>query len=53
MVSVEELVDKVEAVDVEAVVKTAKRLFTGLPTFAAIGPLGQVESFDQIRTRLG
>ena len=53
VVSVEELVDKVEAVDVEAVVKTAKRLFTGLPTFAAIGPLGQVESFDQIRTRLG
>ena len=53
LVSAEEMVAKVDAVDAEAVVKVARRLFTGHPTFAAIGPLDQVETFDAVKARLG
>ncbi len=38
LVPVEEMVAKVEAIDEAAVVRAAKRLFAGEPTFAAIGP---------------
>jgi predicted Zn-dependent peptidase len=54
-VSAEEVVAKVEAIDEKAVVRVAERLFRSQasPTFAAIGPLANVESFDAIRARLG
>jgi predicted Zn-dependent peptidase len=54
-VSAEEVVAKVEAIDEAAVVRVAERLFRSQtsPTFAAIGPLANVESFDAIRARLG
>jgi predicted Zn-dependent peptidase len=50
--SVEEVVAKVEAVDRDSVIKAARRLFSTTPTFAAIGPLAKVESYDAIRARL-
>jgi predicted Zn-dependent peptidase len=53
LVPVEEMVAKVEAVDVESVIRTAARLFSGTPTVAAIGPLAKVENYDKIKGRLG
>jgi predicted Zn-dependent peptidase len=50
--SVEDIVAKVEAVDVKSVIGAARRLFAGVPTFAAIGPLDAVEEYDVIRERL-
>ena len=50
--SVEELVAKIDAVDQEAVVKLANRLFRTIPTVAAIGPLSKVASYDDIRASL-
>ncbi len=50
--AVEDIVAKVEAVDVKAVLRAAQRLFSGTPTFAAIGPLDAVEEYDVIRERL-
>lgn len=52
-VPVEEVVAEVEAVDGEAVRRAARRLFAAPPTFAAIGPLGNVEDYERIRRRLG
>ncbi|HXP95146.1 MAG TPA: pitrilysin family protein [Telmatospirillum sp.] len=53
LVPVEEMVAKVEAIDAAAVSAVARRLFTGIPTFAAIGPLDKVESYDVVKGRLG
>lgn len=47
-----EVVEKVEAITAEDCVRVAKRLFAGMPTFAAIGPLGKVESFEKVAERL-
>jgi predicted Zn-dependent peptidase len=52
-VPADEMVAKVEAVDEAAVLSVAKRLFAGRPTFASIGPLGNVESLDRVKERLG
>ncbi|OIQ92370.1 protease 3 precursor [mine drainage metagenome] len=50
-----EVVGHIEAVDEAAVLKVARRLFTGksAPTFAAIGPLGGVEDYARLTARLG
>jgi predicted Zn-dependent peptidase len=52
-VPVEEMVAKIEAVDEAALINSARRLFAGSPTFAAIGPLGKVESHERLTQRLG
>jgi predicted Zn-dependent peptidase len=52
-VPVDEVVRKIEQVDEAALLGVARRLFTGVPTLAAIGPIGKVESFEAIRGRLG
>ncbi|WP_142847802.1 pitrilysin family protein [Telmatospirillum sp. J64-1] len=51
-IPVEEVVAKIEAVDAAAVKRTARRILSSRPTVAAIGPLGKVESYDQIASRL-
>jgi predicted Zn-dependent peptidase len=51
-IPVAEVMAKVEAIDEAAVLKAARRIFTGQPTFAAIGPLDKVEDFDTIKSRL-
>lgn len=48
----EEIVAKLDAVDVEAVRRVARRLRNGPPTIAALGPTGRLESHDSIRSRL-
>lgn len=47
-----EVVEKVEAIDNAEIMRVARRLFSTKPTIAAIGPLAQVESYDQIAARL-
>ncbi len=49
---VEELVAKVEAVDVEAVRRVARRLAGGTPAIAALGPIDGLASYDEIRASL-
>ncbi|MBI3443899.1 MAG: insulinase family protein [Magnetospirillum sp.] len=51
-IPVAEVVAKVEAITAEDCCRVAKRLFAGTPTFAAIGPLAKVESFEQVAARL-
>jgi len=52
-VPIEELVARVEAVDVSAVSALADRIFSGKPTLATIGPIERLESYDQLKSRLG
>lgn len=52
IMSIEEVVAKIEAVDEDAVVKVANRLFSSAPTFAAIGPLSNVADYDSVRGAL-
>ena len=49
---VSEVVAKVEAITAEDCARVARRLFAGIPTVAAIGPLAKVESFERIADRL-
>jgi predicted Zn-dependent peptidase len=51
-IPVAEVVAKVEAITAEDCARVARRLFAAPPTFAAIGPLAKVESFDQVAARL-
>jgi len=50
--SVEEVVAKIDAVDQEAVLRVANRLFRTAPTVAAIGPLAKVANYADIVTDL-
>ena len=48
----EESVAKIEAVDEAAIQNVAKRIFSTEPTLAALGPIGNVEDFDKVKSRL-
>lgn len=50
--SVEELTQKVDAVDISAIRRVAAKIFTSEPTFATLGPLDHVERLDVIARRL-
>ena len=52
ILTVEEVVTQIDAVDEAAVLKVANRMFSTAPTFAAIGPLAKVAGYDQIRENL-
>jgi len=49
---IDEIVAKIEAVDDEAVARVADRILAGPLTCAAVGPLGQLESYDDMAARL-
>ena len=51
--TIQEVVDKIEAVDAAAVRDLAQRLPSGRPTLASLGPVGRVEPFERIAARLG
>ena len=51
-VPTEEVVRKIDAVDLEAVRRVAARLRRNRPTVAALGPLDDLESYDRIAARL-
>ena len=46
--TLEEQVGKIESVGEEAVRRIAERIFTGKPTIAAIGPVNQIMSYDEL-----
>ncbi len=47
----EELVAKIEAVDRTSISRVASRLLAGPPTVAALGPIDGLESYDGIEAR--
>jgi predicted Zn-dependent peptidase len=51
--SVAELIAHIDAVDQQALVRVARRIFAGRPTVAAIGPLRRLPSIDDIAARIG
>ncbi|MBM3571166.1 MAG: insulinase family protein [Alphaproteobacteria bacterium] len=52
VLTTEELVARVEAVDAAAVRRVAGRVIASKPTLAAVGPLAKLESLDAIAARL-
>ncbi|MCW8835177.1 MAG: insulinase family protein [Rhodospirillales bacterium] len=52
LVPIEEVVEKIGAVDAASVVAVAHRIIASRPTVAAIGPVGTLESYDAIAARL-
>ena len=51
-IPVAEVVANIEAVDADAVRRTARRVTAGRPVIAALGPIDHLESFDAISRRL-
>ncbi len=49
----DEVSARIDAVDRDAIDVIARRLFGGPPTFAALGPIRRVQTFDEIVGRLG
>jgi predicted Zn-dependent peptidase len=49
---IEEIVSRIDAIDVDAVRRVAERIFAGRPSLAAIGPLGRMMSYDSFAERL-
>ena len=48
----EKLIAKIDAIDLAAIERAAKKIFATRPTLAALGPLETLESFDEIEQRL-
>ncbi|MGH1375062.1 MAG: M16 family metallopeptidase [Alphaproteobacteria bacterium] len=48
----DEIIQSINSVDTNAVEKVSQKIFATDPTLAALGPLGQLESFDKIKDRL-
>jgi predicted Zn-dependent peptidase len=48
-----EITGQIDAVDANALVRVARRVFAGRPTMAAMGPLRKLESLDEIASRIG
>jgi predicted Zn-dependent peptidase len=49
---IEEIVSRIDAIDVDAVRRVAERIFAGRPSLAAIGPLGRMMPYDRFAERL-
>ncbi|MDH5410135.1 MAG: insulinase family protein [Alphaproteobacteria bacterium] len=49
---IDEIVARIDAVDIEAVRHVANRIFKGRPSLAAIGPLGRMMPYDSFAERL-
>jgi len=47
-----ELVRFIDAVDEDAVIRVARRLASGAPTLAALGPIGRIEDYQRLAARL-
>lgn len=52
-IPVQEQIAKIEAVDIEAVAGIARKIFSGRPTVAAMGPLDKLADYDGILSTLG
>jgi predicted Zn-dependent peptidase len=51
-IPMEETLAKIDAVDATKLDALAKQIFSGKPTFSALGPLGKLESYDAICARM-
>ncbi len=51
-IPVSEIVQRIEAVDITAVASVARRIFSGRPSLAAIGPLRRMMPYDEFAARL-
>jgi predicted Zn-dependent peptidase len=51
--TIDELIERVDAVTVDGVRRVAGSIFTGRPTLAAIGPIDGLISHDALTARLG
>jgi len=51
-IPVDEIVRKIEAVKPEDVARVARRIFSGAPTVAAMGPLAGLETYEKLAGRL-
>ncbi len=49
---VEQLVARIDALDVQQIGAVAGKIFGSVPTLAAVGPLAQLQGFDGIKARL-
>jgi len=50
--SLSHLLEKIDIVQPQDIQKMAQRIFSGRPTLAALGPLDQLESYDDIQKKL-
>lgn len=50
--NIQTLLDQIEAVSVDDIAAMAQRIFSTRPTLAALGPLQNLESYEDIQTRL-
>jgi hypothetical protein len=48
-----ELIRRIDDVDDAAVARVTARLASARPTFAALGPINRVESYERLAERLG
>lgn len=48
-ISVEEVVDKIEKIDTDAVCRVSQKVFASEPTLACLGPVAQMPSLDQFK----
>jgi len=51
-IPVAEIVQRIDAVDIAAVAGVARRIFSGRPSLAAIGPLRRMMAYDEFAARL-
>lgn len=51
-ITTQEVVDRIEAIDADAIARVARRLFAQVPTIAAIGPLAKLEDHQSMVARL-
>ena len=52
VLSIEELVARIDAIDAGQVAALARQIFAGAPVLAAVGPLDKLEPYDTIARRL-
>ncbi len=52
VLDISDILARIEAVKVEDVVSMARRIFSGVPTLAALGPLERLEPYDWLTDRL-
>ena len=49
---VAEQIERIDSVDIDAVVALAEKIFAGKPTIAALGPLDHLADYDSIAASL-
>jgi len=52
VLNVQEKLDQIGTISVNGIHTMARRIFSGKPTLAALGPLDRLENFDSIVSKL-